>query len=116
MLFAWLVNGCVVVFLVWACVSLARRRRRARRKTGELVVSSLSGLAMGAMLLGLEQIVHPEARHMMVEEMKEEATNDENGEPLGGREFHEQMRRIRLGDEVEEVRVKVSEESASESG
>jgi len=70
------------------------------------VVSSLSGLAVGAMFLGLQELVQPEARHMIVEEMKEEAANDENGEPLGGRAFHAQLRRIRAGEEVGEVTVK----------
>ena len=107
MVLACLVNGCVVLFVVGACLYMRRQRRRAKRKTGELVVSSLSGLAMGAMLLGLQEIVQPQARHMIVEEMKEEAVNDDNGEPLGGRVFHEQMRRIRRGEEVEEATVRV---------
>lgn len=109
MVFALLVNACVVMFVVSAAASLMRQRknRKARRGKGELVVSSLSGLAMGAMFLGLQEIVQPQARHMIVEEMKEEATNDENGEPLGGRAFHEQLRRIRAGDEVDEVTVKM---------
>ncbi len=107
MVFAFVVNACVVLFVVGACLYLRRQRRKARRRTGELVVSSLSGLAMGAMLLGLQEIVQPQARHMIVEEMKEEETNDENGEPLGGRVFNEQMRRIRRGEEVEEVTVRL---------
>lgn len=109
MIFAWVLNAGVVMFIVGAVAFLVRQRkkRKARRGKGELVVSSLSGLAIGAMFLGLQEIVQPQARHMIVEEMKEEATNDENGEPLGGREFHEQMRRIRAGEEVSEVTVKL---------
>lgn len=109
MVFALLVNAGVVVFIVGAALSLIRQRkkRKARRGRGELVVSSLSGLAMGAMFLGLQEIVQPQARHMIVEEMKEEATHDENGEPLGGREFHRQMKKIRAGQEVNEITVKV---------
>jgi hypothetical protein len=109
MVFAWAVNGCVVLFMVWAWMHMRRQRRRARRKTGELVVSSLSGLAMGAMLLGLQEIVQPQARHMIVEEMKETSVDDE---PLGGRVFHEQLRRIRRGEEVEEVTVRVGKDDA----
>ncbi|MGB6160875.1 MAG: hypothetical protein WBH45_21470 [Acidobacteriaceae bacterium] len=113
MIFALLVNAGVVIFVVGAAASLVRqrRRRKARLGKGELVVSSLAGLAMGAMFLGLQEIVEPQARHMIVEEMKEEATNDENGEPLGGRAFHEAMRRIRRGEEVDEVTVRVEGEA-----
>jgi hypothetical protein len=105
MVFTLVVNACVVWFLVWAAARLLRDRKKqkAARGKGELVVSSLSGLAMGAMLLGLQEIVQPQTRHMIVEEMKEESANDDNGEPLGGRAFHEQMRRIRAGEEVNDV-------------
>jgi len=106
MLFALIVNAGVVLFLVQACVSIRRQRRRARRKTGELMVSSLSGLAMGAMLLGFQEIVQPQVQHMIVEEMKETSVDDESGEPNGGRAFQEQLRRIRLGEEVEELTVR----------
>jgi hypothetical protein len=102
MLWALIVNGGVLLFLVRACVSIRRQRSRARRKTGELMVSSLSGLAMGAMLLGFQEIMQPQVKHMIVEEMKETSVDDESGEPNGGLAFHEQVRRIRLGEEVEE--------------
>ena len=73
MIFALLVNAGVVMFVVGACLYLraAATEAQGRLGTGELVVSSLSGLAMGAMLLGLQEIVQPQARHMIVEEMKE---------------------------------------------
>jgi hypothetical protein len=112
MVFAFVVNACVVLFVVGACLYMRRQRRRAKRKTGELVVSSLSGLAMGAMLLGLQEIVQPQARHMIVEEMKETSVDDESGEPIGGRVFHEQLRRIRHGEDVEEVTVRVGKDDA----
>ncbi len=106
MFLAWMANGCVAMFVLWVCVYLLRqRRKKARRRTGELVVSSMAGLAMGAMLLGLQEIVQPQVRHMIVEEQKETSVDDENGEPLGGRLFHEQLRRIRSGDVVEELTV-----------
>jgi hypothetical protein len=102
MVFVWVVNVCVLGGVVWAGVQLARARKR-RRQNGrrELVISSLSGLAMGAMLLGLQAIVQPEARHAIVEEQKEESVDDENGEPLGGRLLYEQLLRVRRGEEVE---------------
>jgi hypothetical protein len=109
MVLTWIANAWLLWFVVSAALYMVRERRKkkARRRTRDLVVSPLAGLAMGAMFLGLQEIVQPQARHMIVEEMKEEATNDENGEPLGGRVFHEQMRRIRRGEEVEEVTVRV---------
>ena len=116
MLWALIVNGGVLLFLVQACVSIRRQRRRARRKAGELMVSSLSGLAMGAMLLGFQEIVQPQVQHMIVEEMKETSVDDENGEPMGGRAFQKQLRRIRMGEEVEGVMVRLDAESGSEAG
>jgi len=109
MVFAWIVNGCVVGFLLWASVWLVRaRRRRARRPAKDLVISPLAGLALSAALLGFQAIVQPEVRHRIVEEQKEESVDDENaGEPPGGRLFHEQMRRIRRGEDVEGVTVRV---------
>ena len=113
MVFALVLNLCVLMFIVGAVVHLGRqqKKKKIRKGKGELVVSSLSGLAMGAMLLGLQEIVQPQARTMIVEEMKEEAVNDENGEPLGGRAFHEQIKRIRAGEEVGEMTVKVERTS-----
>jgi hypothetical protein len=116
MLWAWIVNAGVLLFLVRACVSIRRQHSKARRKTGELMVSSLSGLAMGAMLLGFQEIVQPQVQHMIVEEMKETSVDDENGEPMGGRAFQEQLRRIRMGEEGEHLTVRMEPESGSESG
>jgi hypothetical protein len=110
MVFAWLVNACALLFLVRASIYLVRQRRKKRERPRELVVSSRAGMAMGAMFLGLEEIVRPQARHMIVEEMKEESVDDEDGEPIGGRLFHDQMRRIRRGEEVEGIAVRVDAE------
>lgn len=110
MLFAILVNGLVALLIWRACASMLRERRTRKEWRGELRVSPRSGLAVGAMLLGFQEIVQPQVRHMIVEELKEERADDEEGEPLGGRLFYEQMRRIRRGEEVEEVMVKVSEQ------
>jgi hypothetical protein len=108
MVFAWIVNAGVVIFVAWAAASMSRqRRRRAQRKTGELVVSPLAGLAMGAMLLGFQEIVQPQVQHKFVEEMKEQSLDDEAAEPLGGREFHAQLRRIGRGEEVEDITVRL---------
>jgi hypothetical protein len=115
MVLAWIVNGCLLAFVAAACINLLRRRRSAKRRTGELVISPLSGLAMGAMQLGLQAIVQPQAQHMIVEEQKEES--DASGmEPPGGRLFHEQLRRIRHGDEVEEVVVRLTNGESREVG
>jgi hypothetical protein len=112
MVLAWIVNAGVLWFVVSACVSVARQRRKKKelRKSRDLVISPLAGLAMGAMFLGLQEIVQPQARHRIVEERKEERLDDEAAEPLGGRAFHEQMRRMRRGEEVDEVTVKVGEQ------
>jgi hypothetical protein len=109
MVLAWIAN----LWVLWCAVSAAaymvheRRKRKERRASKALVVSPLAGLAMGAMFQGLQEIVQPQARHMIVEELKEERVDDGKEEPLGGRPFYQQMRRIRMGEEVEQVTVKV---------
>lgn len=115
MVFAWIVNGCVVGFLLWASARLLReRRRRTRKPAKDLVISPLSGLAMGAMLLGFQAIVQPEVRHRIVEEQKEESVDDASGaEPPGGRLLHGQLRRIRRGDEMGAVTVRVDSDRIS---
>jgi hypothetical protein len=109
MVLAWIANAGVLWFVVSACISMVQQRRKKKERRGsrDLVVSPLAGLAMGGMFLGLQEIVQPQARHMIVEEMKEERVDDDAAEPSGGRLFYEQMRRIRMGKEVEEVTVKV---------
>lgn len=112
MLLAWMANAGVLIFLFWACGYLVRQRRsKARRQIRELVVSPLAGVALGAMLLGFQAVVQPDVRHMIVEMQKENQVDDENGDgPLGGRLFHEQLRRIRNGEEVEELTVRIDPE------
>jgi hypothetical protein len=59
---------------------------------------------MGAMMLGMQAIVQPQVRHVIAEQQKEDAPDDDSGEPPpGGRLFHQQLRRIRRGEEVEEL-------------
>jgi hypothetical protein len=70
---------------------------------------------MGAMLLGFQEIVQPRVQHMIVEEMKEQSPDDEAGEPSGGREFHEGLRRIRCGEEVEAVTVRLESRETADS-
>jgi len=100
------------VSLVSAAAHMARRRRIAREHPRDLVISTRAGLALGAMFLGFQQIVQPEMRHVIAEQEKEdmdEAGNDEE-EPQGGRIFHQQLRRIRRGEEVDELTVRLSAE------
>jgi len=110
MVLAWIANLGVMWFLVSAVFHMAnqRRRRRELRKTRDLVISPLAGLAMGAMFLGFQEIVQPQIRHMIVEELKEEQVEDESAEPLGGRLFYKQIRKIRMGEDVDEVTVKIA--------
>lgn len=101
MVLAWVANGFVVLFIVWAAAHMLLERRRSRKSRRELVISPLSGLAMGAILLGLRAIVQPQARHAIVEEQKEAAFEDEGGdEPPGGRLYHLQLQRIQRGEDA----------------
>lgn len=108
MIFAWILYLGVVLFVAWAARSIVRqqRKREAQRNSQHLVISPLSGLAIGAMMLELQAIYHPQVRHAMVEMQKEDSVDDESGEePPGGELFHEQLRRIRNGVVVDELTV-----------
>jgi hypothetical protein len=111
MLFAILAHLGIVVSLVSAARHMARRRRIAREHPRDLVISSRAGLALGAMFLGFQQIVQPEVRHVIAELEKEDMDDEGNGEeePPGGRHFHQQLRRIRRGEEVEELIVRLDQ-------
>jgi hypothetical protein len=110
MFFAILTFAGIVASLVSAAAHMARRRRIRREHPHDLVISTRAGLALGAMFLGFQQIVQPEVRHMIAEQEKEDMDEDGNGEeePPGGRLFHQQLRRIRHGEEVEELTVRIS--------
>lgn len=110
MVLAWLVNGFFVLLVISAAAYMVHQRRsqRARKATRELVLSPLSGLVLGAVLLGLQAIVQPQVRHMIAEEQKEQALEDENGlEPPGGAFFHRQLRQIRRGEDTSDLTVQV---------
>ena len=108
MFLAILVNGCVFVSLIWAAVRMMRQRRESRRHPRDLIISTRAGLAMGAMMLGMQAIVQPQVRHAIVEQQKEDAPDDDSGEPQpGGRLFHQQLRRIRSGEEVDALILRV---------
>jgi hypothetical protein len=100
-----------VVLALGTVYALGHRhqRRKAQRTTRELVISPLSGLVLGAMLSGFQAIVQPESRHRIVQEQKEENLDDPTGhEPPGGRLFAQQLKRIRQGEEVEELNVRLN--------
>ena len=110
MLFASLLNGFLVVLVIWAAGSMLRhgRSRKAQRTTRELLVSPMSGLVAGAMLLGFQSLVQPEVRHRIVVEQKEEALEDADGNPPpGGRLFHEQLRKIRRGEDIDGLTIQI---------
>jgi hypothetical protein len=109
MLFAILYLSGIFVSIVAAARQMARRRRLAREHPRDLVVSTRAGLALGAMFLGFQQIVQPEVRYVIAEQEKEDMDEEGNGEeePSGGRLFHQQLRKIRKGEEVGELTVRV---------
>jgi hypothetical protein len=99
----------IVVSLISAAAHMARRRRIRREHPHDLVVSTRAGLAVGAMFLGFQEIIQPQVRHMIVEMENEDMDEEGNGEeePPGGRLFHQQLRRIRRGEEVGELTVRL---------
>lgn len=115
MVVAWIVNGCALLFVVWAFAWLRRRRRvrKAEEESRELVISPMAGLVLGAMFLGFQAFYQPQIRHMIAEEQKEESLEDESGgEPPGGRAFQEQLRRIRAGEDVGALTLQVDSSAA----
>jgi hypothetical protein len=109
MFFAILTLVGIAASLISAARHMIRRRRIRREHPRDLVISTRAGLALGAMFLGFQQIVQPEVRHVIAEQEKEDMDEEGNGEeePPGGRLFHQQLRRIRRGEEVEELTVKI---------
>lgn len=112
MFFAILTLIGIIASIASAAAHMARRRRIAREHPHDLVISTRAGVALGAMFLGFQQIVQPEVRHVIAEQEKEDMDEDGNGEdePPGGRSFHQQLRRIRRGEEVEELIVRTGTE------
>ena len=107
LLYALGVLASTVAFVVQACVWMWRQKRR--RPTRDLVISPRSGLAMGALFLGLQAILNPDTQFVIAERIKEHVDEDESGaEPLGGRLFHEQLRQIRRGIDVQQLVVQLS--------
>lgn len=105
----WAVSVLVstFAFVIHACLWMLRQKRR--RRTRDLVISPLSGLTMGAVFLGFQAILNPDTQYVIAEQLKEHADEDESGaEPPGGRLFHEQLRQIRAGGEVETLIVQVA--------
>jgi len=89
---------------LWYRQACNKRNRWPR----ELVVSPMAGLSVGSMLLGFQAIVEPRVRHAIVEIQEEDSLDGaDNEEPLGGRAFHEGLRRIRAGDNVGDLRVRI---------
>jgi hypothetical protein len=109
MVLAWLINGFLALFVISAAAHMfrqGRRDRKARRTTRELRISPMSGLVMGAMLLGFQAIVHPQVRNMIVEEQREEAFKDEGeNEPIDML-FRRDLRRIRKGEDIDHLTVR----------
>jgi hypothetical protein len=110
MFFAILTLIGIIASIASAARHMARRRRIAREHPHDLVISTRAGLALGAMFLGFQQIVQPQVRHVIAEQEKEDMDEEGNGEeePPGGRLFHQQLRKIRRGEEVDELTVKIS--------
>jgi hypothetical protein len=84
--------------------TLAMKALRKGRR-GALRVSHLSGLLIASALLGFQNIVHPHVRHEIVLEMKEHDDSGDDRAPCGGPCFHRQLRRLRHGELVEDLKV-----------
>ena len=108
MVVSWLFHGCLALLVIFAAALLLRycRGRRVRKAKRELRVSRLSGIALGAVLLGLQAIVQPESRHNITEQQKEQDTEDGNDvEVRGDAVLRQQLRGIRDGQDESRLRV-----------
>jgi hypothetical protein len=104
------------VVALTALYALRNRRRhsRAKQKPRELLISPLSGLVLGGLLNGFRAITNPQNRHRIVEEQKEDEQSGR--EPRGGHIFHQQLRQIRQGAEVERLTVRSPPTDSRDSG
>lgn len=105
-LFVLIAVAANIALVMRACAWMLRRKRRL--PTRDLVISPLSGLAMGALFLGFQAILNPDTQYVIAEQLKEHADEDESGaEPPGGRLFHEQLRQICAGADVDVLTVRI---------
>jgi len=112
MILAWIANGFALMFVVWACIWLRRQnsRRKARTQSRELIISSMAGLTMSAMFLGFQAIVQPHVRHAIVEMQEEKNWGERSDEEqIGGRAFNEGLQRIRTGENVDSLTVRIDQ-------
>lgn len=110
MFFACTVNVLVALFVISAVAYMLRYRcsgRRSRQAKRELRISHMSGLVMGAVLLGFQAIVQPQVRHMIVEEQREEDLESDPNQLPGNALLRHHLRQIRKGEAIDHLTVRV---------
>lgn len=108
LLIAGLVFGPYLIAVILLCVfylrrSIWRRNKRLRKKRlGFYPTTFALGLAFQ-----MVQIVYEHGpRHLIVEKLKEQAEDDDEGDPENlAKQLDKQLRRIRQGEEVDTLKV-----------
>lgn len=101
-------SGFFILCLALGVFYFRRHKRRGMpaRNKRELAVSRMSGLAMGAMLLGLQAVVSPESRPAIVEHQREDETENKL---RGGSVLRRQLRQIRKGEDSDALTVRLDD-------
>lgn len=102
----WLPLQAIVMILAHFLVRRALWRRRARLSKGRQGYYP-STVALGMALQFMQVFTRPSVAYVLNEKQKEEAEEDDNGDPESPqarlRQFHRQLRRIRRGEPVDRL-------------
>ena len=108
MFLAYLLGAFCAMFIAWLTTYVLLQRHRKRRarlamRRRHLVISPLSGIVIGAALVGFQALVQPHVRHIIAEAQEDEKSDDELP---GGQLFHSHLRKIRTGEELVDLSVR----------
>jgi len=80
-------------------------RAMHKSRAGVLRISHLGGLMLASAFLGFQKIVHPHVPHAIVRQVSEDDDASDEDKRAGGELCLRQLRRIRRGEEVEDLQL-----------
>jgi hypothetical protein len=99
---------CLFVLLVLA--TLGFRARRKASSTSKRRRFRFTGVAVGNALQILHVYVDPRVRHVIVQRLDEQAEDDgEDDGPDPGKHLERQLRRIRRGEQIDRLTIRMRE-------
>lgn len=112
MFLAYLLGAFCAMFIAWSTTYVLLQRHRKRRarlamRRRHLVISPLSGIVIGAALVGFQALVQPHVRHIIAEAQEDDRIDKKSDDELpGGQLFHSHLRKIRTGEELVDLSVR----------